>query len=71
MPSLTITAEAFVLSKSLMYFELAKKVTEPPKALSMVAILSICKSASPTIEASIYSEMNFIEYFLLSDPDTS
>ena len=29
MPSLTITAEAFVLSKSLLYFELAKKVTQP------------------------------------------
>ena len=71
MPSLMITAEAYVFSKSLLYFELAKKVTQPWTALSRVAILSTCKSASPTIEASIYSEMNFIEYFLFSDSDTS
>ena len=63
--------EGFFISNSFLYFEFDKKVTQPWTALSSVAILSISKPSSPTIEALIYSEMNFIEYFLLSDPDTS
>ena len=51
--------------------EFAKKVMDPYSASSIVEILFISKSTSPSIEASIYSEMYLIENCFFFDPDTS
>ena len=60
-PSLTITAEASVLSRSFLYLDLARKVIDPLEALSNVSSLEIVKFGSPTTFASIYLAINSTE----------